>query len=634
MANEKDQQSALNGIANNQNAGNLKRKVPGKEDQPKRTKKRKHEQNIIITDKNPISLLNELRTGLKYELIEECGPSHCPTFKLCVEVDGKKYYGLGNSKRAAKSAAAAEALKSFIQFPTNGTFNTCTDSKMDFTSDQVIGKNSKELNCLKQNVVTKGSLMLLNELYPNSVFTCFSNERDSFHRFKIQITIDNETFVGTGPNKKSAKNAAASAALCKLTDYPAPDVFVPSASAKNAAAAAAFHSREHRQLADAIGRLINDKFSSLMADDVPHMRRKVISGIVMTRNSDISTAQVICVTTGTKCISGEYISMTGATLNDMHAEILSRRCLLLYFYDQLDVLNSPEPHRSIFERNYSDGRRFKLKDDVEFHLFINTAPCGDARIFSPHEDNNSVDKHPSRLSRGQLRTKIESGEGTIPVKNVSRIQTWDGILQGERLLTMSCSDKICRWNVLGLQGALLSYFLDPIYLKTIVLGSLLKESHLYRAICGRIESTLQGLPPPFLLNRPGMLRLTSTEVRQALKAPNFSVIWTIGMDKPEVVNCNTGKLEDGRLSLVCKQNLCNRFSKTFDAFSDGTAAKCVPGTLMEAKEMVANYNQAKRSLYDAFAKGQLGSWVTKPIEQDWFDIRSSGDGDWSIPVSD
>lgn len=83
---------------------------------------------------------------------------------------------------------------------------------------------------------------------------------------------------------------------------------------------------------------------------------------------------------------------------------------------------------SIFTKR-EDNCGFKLKDGIEFHLYINTAPCGDARIFSPHEDNLSVDKHPNRISRGQLRTKIESGEGTIPIKSSSGIQTWDGIIQ-------------------------------------------------------------------------------------------------------------------------------------------------------------------------------------------------------------
>ena len=39
------------------------------------------------------------------------------------------------------------------------------------------------------------------------------------------------------------------------------------------------------------------------------------------------------------------------------------------------------------------------------------------------------------------------------------------------VLSMSCSDKIARWNVLGIQGALASSLVnEPIYIDTIIIG--------------------------------------------------------------------------------------------------------------------------------------------------------------------
>lgn len=53
--------------------------------------------------------------------------------------------------------------------------------------------------------------------------------------------------------------------------------------------------------------------------------------------SDVKDAKVISISTGTKCINGEYMSDRGLALNDCHAEIISRRSLLRFLYTQLEL---------------------------------------------------------------------------------------------------------------------------------------------------------------------------------------------------------------------------------------------------------------------------------------------------------
>lgn len=52
-------------------------------------------------------------------------------------------------------------------------------------------------------------------------------------------------------------------------------------------------------------------------------------------------------------------------------------------------------------------------------------------------------------------------------------------LWGAKVCCVSGSDKLCCWTVTGIQGALLSHFIEPLYITSMVIGKNLKAFILY-----------------------------------------------------------------------------------------------------------------------------------------------------------
>lgn len=81
----------------------------------------------------------------------------------------------------------------------------------------------------------------------------------------------------------------------------------------------------------------------------------------MTTGTDVTAAKVMSVSTGTKCISGKYMSDCGLALNDCHAEVISQRSLLRFLYTQLELYLShrDDQKRSIFQKSREKGLNWR-----------------------------------------------------------------------------------------------------------------------------------------------------------------------------------------------------------------------------------------------------------------------------------
>ncbi|NWX44760.1 DSRAD deaminase, partial [Steatornis caripensis] len=631
----------------------------------------------LLPGKHPISVLMEYgqKSGntIEFQLLSQEGPPHDPRFSYCVKMGDQIFPAVvGNSKKGAKQMAAEVAVKILSGEPVPHVLPEQPGVKPH--SDQSVHSCGPRIATPDESKVAKakgvGELIKYLNVNPVSGLLEYARSNGFAAEFKLidqsgpphdpkfvyQAKVGGRWFPAvTAHNKKQGKQEAADAALRvligetekieRMEGMTITEVNpLPPELALLFCPCCAFQSTlllcvplfqlpvSGSTLHDQMAMLSHQCFNTLTAR-IQHslLGRKILAAIIM-RKGNKGLGVVVSIGTGNRCVKGEELSLKGETVNDCHAEIISRRGFVRFLYSELmkyDPSNPSSAEESIFEP--AGGKRLKIKSGVTFHLYISTAPCGDGALFDKScSDQASVvgqAQHQPLFEnpkQGKLRTKVENGEGTIPVESSDIVPTWDGIQHGERLRTMSCSDKILRWNVLGLQGALLSHFIEPVYLSSVTLGYLYSQGHLTRAICCRVardgNMLQEKLQAPYHINHPEVGRVSVYDsARQTGKTKESSVNWCLADESEvEVLDGTKGKVDGPKLevSRVSKREMFALFQQL--CAKNNCKALQNLSVYSDAKEAATAYQEAKQCFFSTLEEMGYGSWIRKPQEEDNF----------------